>query len=98
MLEYISIPLSFNLSLKKIIVNSLPLSTHILFGLRPDLPKIYWNTLTILTPFLSFKGTTQAYLVKISITHKKNLNPSLNLLINSTSAKSVPQILSLDPE
>ena len=98
MLEYISISLPFNLSLKKIIVNSLPLSTYILFGLRRDLPKIFWNALTILTPFLSFKGTTQAYLLKISITHNKNLNPSLNLLINSISAKSAPQILSLDPE
>ena len=91
MLEYISIPLSFNLSLKKIIVNSLPLSTHILFRLRPDLPKIYWNALTVLTPFLSFKGTTQAYLVEISIAHKKNLNPSLNLLINSISANQFPK-------
>ena len=31
----------------------------------------------MLTPFLSFKGTTQAYLLKISITHNKNLNKDL---------------------
>ena len=30
-------------------------------------------------PFLSFKGITQAYLLKISITHNKNLNSLLNL-------------------
>ena len=45
-----------------------------------------------------FKGTTQAYLLKISITYNKNLNPLLNLLINCISAKSAPQILSLDVE
>ena len=49
-------------------------------------------------PFLSFKGTTQAYLLKISITHNKNLNPLLNVLINYISAKSAPQILSLNAE
>ena len=49
-------------------------------------------------PFLSFKGTTQAYLLKISITHNKNLNHLLNLLNNCISAKSAPQILSLNQE
>ena len=49
-------------------------------------------------PFLSFNGTTQAYLLKISITHNKNLNPLLNLLNNCISAKSTPQILSLNDE
>ena len=49
-------------------------------------------------PFLSFKGITQAYLLKISITHNKNQNPLLNLLNNCKSAKSVPQILSLNEE
>ena len=42
-------------------------------------------------PFLSFKGTTQAYLLKISIAHNKNLNPLLTLLINCKSAKSEPK-------
>ena len=46
-------------------------------------------------PFLSFKGTTHAYLLKISMTHNKNLFLLLNLLINYISAKSVLQILSL---
>ena len=68
------------------------------FGLRPDLSNISWKTSTILTPFLSFKGTTQEYLLKMSITHNKNLNHLFNLLINCTSAKTAPQILSLDPE
>ena len=49
-------------------------------------------------PFLSFKGTTQAYLLKISITHNKNLRPLLYLLNNYISAKSTPQILSLNVE
>ena len=52
----------------------------------------------MLIPFLFFKGTIQAYLLKISITYNKNINPSLNLLINCISAKSVPQILSLNVE
>ena len=47
-------------------------------------------------PFLSFKGITQAYLLKISITHNKDLNPLLNLLNNYISAKSKTQILSLN--
>ena len=51
----------------------------------------------MLTPFLSFK-TTQAFLLKVSITHNKNLNPLLNLLISCISAESVPRILSLNAE
>ena len=34
----------------------------------------------------------------MSITHNKNLNLLLNLLINCISAKSAPQILSLNAE
>ena len=49
-------------------------------------------------PFLSFKGITRAYLLKISITHNKNSNPLLNLLYSCISAKSTPQILSLNEE
>ena len=49
-------------------------------------------------PFLSFKGITQAYLLKISITHNKNLNPLLNLLNSCIFAKSTPQILYLNEE
>ena len=48
--------------------------------------------------FLSFKGVTQAYLLKLSITYNKNLNPLLNLLNNCIYAKSTPQILSLNKE
>ena len=48
--------------------------------------------------FLSFKGITQAYLLKLSITHNKNLNLLLNLLNNCISAKSTPQMLSLNDE
>ena len=48
--------------------------------------------------FLSFKERTYAYLLKISITHNKNLIPLLYLIINYISAKSVPQILSYKDE
>ena len=34
----------------------------------------------------------------MSITHNKNLNPLLNLLINCISARSTPQILSIKGE
>ena len=47
-------------------------------------------------PFLSFKEITQAYLLKISIPNNKTLNPLLNLLNSCISAKSTPQILSLN--
>ena len=49
----------------------------------------------MLTPFLSFKGTTQENLLKISITHNKNLNPLLNLLIKCVSTKSAPHVFFL---
>ena len=49
-------------------------------------------------PFLSVKGITQAHLQKISVTQNENLITLLNLLINCKSAKSEPQILSLNEE
>ena len=52
----------------------------------------------MLKPFLSFKGTAPAYVLKMSITHNKNLDPFLNFIINYISAKSAPQILPLNPE
>ena len=68
------------------------MSTHILLGFLSDSFKIFWKALIIVIPFLSFKGKIQAYLLKISITHNKNLNHLLNFLINYISAKSAPQI------
>ena len=59
---------------------------------------IFWNALTILTPFLSFKGTTRAYLLKISMAHNEYLFPLLYLLSDRITAKSTPQILSLNDE
>ena len=56
------------------------------------------NALTILKPFLSFKGTTQAHLLKISIAHNKNLIPLLYLLNNCIAARSAAQILSLNAD
>ena len=44
-------------------------------------------------PFLSFKGITQAYLIK-TIKHKKGI-PLLYLSIRCTLARSIPQILSI---
>ena len=41
---------------------------------------------------------TQAYLLKMLITHNENLKPLLNLLINCISDKSAPQVLSLNTE
>ena len=48
--------------------------------------------------FLSFKEITHAYLLKVSITHNKNLNLLLKFLINCISVKSASQILSLNKE
>ena len=37
-----------------ILQHLLPYSTHILFGLQPDLPRIFWNALVNVKPVLSF--------------------------------------------
>ena len=74
------------------------MSTDILFGLRFDLSENFWNAQAIVTPFLSFNGINQAYLLKISITNNKKLNPLLSLLIDCVSAKPALQILSLNTE
>ena len=71
--------------------NSLPLSTHIIFGLRFDSFQVFLEELVIVLPFLSFKGIAHAYLLKISITPNKNLNTLSNLLINCVSARSAPK-------
>ena len=77
---------------------SLTLSMHILFGLRVDLPKMFWKALVIITPFLSFKGKTQAYLLKTFVTHNKYQIPLLYLLINCIFCKSGQKISSLKEE
>ena len=38
-----------------------------------DSSKICWKPLVIIVPFLSFKGTTHAYLLWISVIHNKNI-------------------------
>ena len=88
------VSLSFYHFLKELLQNSLPWSIHILFGFLFELSKMLWNALTIVTPFLSLKETTHAYLLKISIIYNKNLILLLYLLINCISAKSTLQILS----
>ena len=45
-----------------------------------------------------FKGTSQTYLLKISITHNNKRIPSLNLFYNWISARLAPQILSVKVE
>ena len=45
--------------------------------------------------FLSFKGITHAYLLKISIAHNKKWIPLLDFLINCISSRLAPQILSI---
>ena len=92
-IEYVSISLSFNHFLKEILSNSLPLSTYILFGIVLDSFKNFWKALVIVISYLSFKATTQAYLLKILITHNKNLNPLLNLFINCISANQPPKFV-----
>ena len=42
--------------------HSQPIFTHILFDLRPDSSKRFWNSLVIVMPFLSFNRTNQVYL------------------------------------
>ena len=49
-------------------------------------------------PFLSLKGISHAYLLKISITHNKTRIPFLKLLDDCISAKSISQILSIKDE
>ena len=71
------------------------MSTHIVLGFHFDSSKIFLIALVILILFSSFKGITHAYLLQMSITRNKNLNPLLNLLINYISASSSTQILSI---
>ena len=47
---------------------------------------------------MSFKGTAQAYLLKILIKHNKKQIPLANLLNNCISAKSAPHMLSMQDE
>ena len=55
-------------------INSLPLSTHILIGLRFG-SSSFFKALVIVMPFLSFKEITQALLLKTSITHNEKQIP-----------------------
>ena len=51
-----------------------------------------------MTPFLSFKEIFHAYLLKTSIADNEKQMPLLTLLINLISARSTPQILSINGE
>ena len=54
--------------------------------------KIFWKALVIVITFLSFKGISHAFLLKISKAHNKKWIPLLHLLINCISARSAPHI------
>ena len=56
------------------------------------------SALVIVKPFIYFKGTTHAYLLKISLTYNKTRILLLNLLLNCILARSTPQILSVKDE
>ena len=104
--KYISMLLIFKNLLKRILQNSSPLSSHILFGWHPfdfallfsEMSKIFLNALIIVIPFVSFKGKTHAYFLKRSIARNKYLFPLFYLLNDCISAKSTPQMLSLNEE
>ena len=46
----------------------------------------------------AFTDIAHLLITRISVTHNKNRNPSLNSLINCIQARSTPQILSLKDE
>ena len=63
--------------------------------------RFFQNTLKCIknTPtFLIFQRNNPSIFTKNIVTNNKNLNPLLSLLINCISAKSAPQILSLNAE
>ena len=41
----------------------MPLATHIFFGLKLDLSKIFWKALVIVKPISSLKGIIHVYLL-----------------------------------
>ena len=75
--------------------NSLPWSTHNLFGLRLDSSTISIKALRTALPFLSFKCLTHAYFLATSMTHNNYLTFRLLEDNDPISAKSAAKILSL---
>ena len=68
----------------------LPLSIHTLFGLRFDSSKTFWKALVIVIPFYLLKELhMHIYYIYLLIAYLLNLHPS---------AKSAPQILSIEDE
>ena len=96
--KYISISLSCNPDFIDPLENSLHSSTHILRVLLLVSSKNFRKALVIVIPVISFKGTTHAYLLKISITYNKKRILLLNVLLNCILARSTPQILSIKDE
>ena len=81
-----------------LLLNLVLLSTHILFCLRLDSSNIFWNTFVVPLHFLSFKGITYTYLLKISITHNQKQTSLLDLFIYCISVRLAPKILSIKGE
>src|SRR6218665_540229 len=75
--------------------NSFPLSTHSFFGFLSLLVNIFSKACDTDFPLLSFNGTIQPYLQKISTTLNKYLKPSLYFEKDCISIKSAAQILSM---
>ena len=71
-------------------------STYNLFGLQLDLFPNSTKSWTTALAFLSFKGLTQAYLMKTSIIHNKYLTPRFLEDKDPLSAQSAVQVLSLN--
>ena len=70
-MEYLKILLLSNHTCISLLQNSLPWSTHNLFGLWLDLCTISIKVFKTVLHFLSFTDLMQAYLVKASITNNK---------------------------
>ena len=66
---------------------TLPLPTHILFGLHFDSSKIFWKALVIVIP-LSFKGKIHTYLILCSY-HVTNAFQSESTLYNCLNIKEL---------
>src|SRR6218665_326290 len=83
---------SFLTSLSK---NSLPLSTHTFPCFRPLLARIFAKPSAVDFPVLSFNGTIQLNLEKVSKTVSKYLKPALSFAKACISTKSACQISSV---
>ena len=71
---------------------------HILIWFCQDPSKNFLKNVSNCNASFLFKGTTPAYLLKISIKHNKKQISLANLLNNCISARLTPKILSIEEE